>query len=121
MSVIRAAIEKIDEMISKLPNTESLLETELKEIKDLLTDDTVLFLEWGEEDIQNVARQRIAYTEDVEECKIKENPLTREQVADVIGLLEKQYDCNYGITWDNIYSVMDYIDLPVLIEVWREE
>ena len=92
---------------------------ELKELKELLTDKTVLFLEWGEDDVQAVARQQIAFLENVEEDTIKENPLTKEQVARVLEVLEKQYDCNYGITWEHLAMAMDYIDLPDIIEAGR--
>ena len=130
MSRIRTVTEKIDSMITELENiepdetdsklvvAEAIIE-ELKELKELLTDKTVLFLEWNEEDVQAVARQRIAYLEDVEECEVKENPLNREQVERVLEVLEKQYDCNYGITWEHLTMAMDYIDLPNIIEARR--
>lgn len=91
----------------------------LEEIKALLTDKTVLFLEWGEDDVQAVARQQIAFLENVEEDTIKENPLTKEQVARVLELLDGQYDCNYGITWCHLTMALDYIDLPNLEEARR--
>lgn len=108
--------ENMEESAIQQPGTEaiskvSLLES-LSEIITLLKSETVLFLEWNEDDVQGVARQRIAHIEDVEECEIKENPLTKEQVADVLRILEKQYDCNYGITWEHLHMAMDYIDLP---------
>ena len=120
MSRIRTVIEKIDSMIAEMPIVDAIIEIWLKEIKELLTDKTVLFLEWGEADVQAVARQRIAYLEDVEKCEVKENPLTREQVERVLEVLEKQYDCNYGITWEHLAIAMDYIDLPNIIEARRK-
>ena len=120
MSRIRTVIERIDSMIAEMPIVDAIIEIWLKEIKELLTDKTVLFLEWGEEDVQAIARQRIAYLEDVEECKVKENPLNREQVERVLEVLEKQYDCNYGITWEHLAMAMDYIDLPTIIEARRK-
>ena len=119
MSRIRTVVEKIDSMISRFPVLNTQLEKDLKELKELLTDKTVLFLEWGEEDVQAIARQRIAYLEDVEECEVKENPLNRKQVERVLEVLEKQYDCNYGITWEHLTMAMDYIDLPNITEARR--
>ena len=102
MSAVKNAIGKLDEFINAMSECTSLMEialcTALKEIKDILEDKTVLILEWNEIDVQQVARERIAYIEDVDECDIKENPLTREQVITVLEVLEKQYDCNYDIT-----------------------
>ena len=120
MSRIRTVVEKIDSMIERLPNRTFLIELDLRELKELLTDKTVLFLEWGEEDVQAIARQRIAYLEDVEECEVKENPLNRKQVERVLEVLEKQYDSNYGITWEHLTMAMDYIDLPNIIEAGRK-
>lgn len=120
MSRIRTVVEKIDSIISRFPVLNTQLEKDLKELKELLTDKTVLFLEWGEEDVQAIARQRIAYLEDVEECEVKENPLNRKQVERVLEVLEKQYDCNYGITWEHLTMAMDYIDLPNIIEARRK-
>ena len=120
MSRIRTVIEKIDSMIAEMPIVDTIIEIQLKELKELLTDKTVLFLEWGEEDVQAIARQRIAYLEDIEECEVKENPLTREQVERVLEVLEGQYDCNNGITWEHLAMAMDYIDLPKIIEAGRK-
>ena len=118
MSRIRTVIEKIDNYILNTPIKHEY-KFQLIELKELLTDKTVLFLEWGEEDVQAIARQRIAYLEDVEECEVKENPLNREQVERVLEVLEKQYDCNYGITWEHLAMAMDYINLPNIIEAGR--
>lgn len=123
MSAIREAVDKIDRMFEKtkameasFPSVAALYQHDLKELKDILTDKTVLFLEWNEQDIQRVARERIAHIEDVEDCEIVENPLPREDVEIVISILEKQYDCNYGITWEHLAFAMDYIKLPSLSE-----
>ena len=115
MSTIRRVLEKLEPLIFNSPIKHEY-KKELAEIRGLLTDKTVLFLEWNEQDIQGVARKRIAHIEDVKECEIIENPLTKEDVETVISVLEKQYDCNYGITWEHIACAMDYIKLPSLSE-----
>ena len=108
MSTIDTAIIKLERLF-ELSNNSTI-----KEVLDLLKDRTVLLLEWNEIDIQQVARQRIAQMYDVEKDKIRENPLPRDLVIDVIDLLDKYYDCNYGITWDTINSTMDMIDFADL-------
>lgn len=123
MSAIVEALDRIDRMLERtevmeafFPNIAALYQYDLKKLKDILTDKTVLLLEWNEQDIQRVARERIAHIEDVEDCEIVENPLPREDVETVISILEKQYDCNYGITWEHLAFAMDYIKLPSLSE-----
>lgn len=127
MSTIRTVVEKLEEFIKELNEIEvdasdctlvyaDSIANDLQQILKLLTDKTVLLLEWNERDIQRVARERIAHIEDVEDCEIVENPLPREDVEIVISVLEKQYDCNYGITWEHIACAMDYIQLPSLSE-----
>ena len=116
MSAVRNAIGKLDEMIDAMSECTSLMEialcNALKEIKDILEDETVLIIEWSEPDVQQVAREMIAYRNDVEEDSIIENPLTREQVIIVLEELEDHYDCNYGISWSDLRYAMDHIDLP---------
>jgi hypothetical protein len=35
--------------------------------------------------------------------------ITKEQAYEVLGLVERNHDCNYGITWDTISSWIDYV------------
>lgn len=130
MSRIRTVTEKIDSMIDELDNiepdetdsklvvAEAIIE-DLKEIKELLTDKTVLFLEWNEEDVQAAARQQIAFLESVKEEEIKEYPLTKEQVVHVLEMVDRVYDCNYGVTWEDLIISLDCIDLPNITEARR--
>ncbi|HAX18413.1 MAG TPA: hypothetical protein DCY00_07460 [Actinobacteria bacterium] len=112
MSTIDNTIEKLDNLLTKLQISDSCLASELNEIKALLTDKTVLILEWNEEDIQKAAREKIANLHDIVVEKIIEKPLRREDVEWVISRLDKYYDCNYGITWETINSSLDDISLP---------
>lgn len=125
MSAVKNAIGKLDIMLDAMSECTSQMEIALccvlKEIKDILEDETVLIIEWSEPDVQQVARERIAHIEDVDECDIIENPLDREQVITVLEVLEKQYDCNYGITWEHLRCAMDYIDLPSLDSCRKKE
>jgi hypothetical protein len=109
MSTIDTVVDKLREL-EHVP--EEKVDSLVQEIISLLTDRTILLLEWNEIDIQKVAREKLANMENCEEDEIKENPLTRAQVIDVIDLLDKYYDCNYGITWDTINSTLDEITLP---------
>lgn len=76
----------------------------------------MFLIEWGEEDIQQTARKRIAWNLDVEKEQIIENPLSEEEVIEVIRLLEKTHDCNYGMTWDHIDCALDSIGFSAITE-----
>jgi hypothetical protein len=117
---VKIAVEKLKLLLDSYVIMEASVGEEIQNVIDLLEDPKMLLIEWGEADVQAVARQRIAYLEDVEECEVKENPLTREQVERVLEVLEKQYDSNYGITWEHLTMAMDYIDLPNIIEAGRK-
>ncbi len=111
MSTINTVIDRLDLLLSNFAfdkNTSS----ELTEIRDMLTDPTVLLLEWNAIDVQTKAREKIAFLNDVEIEEVIENPLSREDVEWVISRLDKYYDCNYGITWDSISSALEDITLP---------
>lgn len=124
MSTIDTVIGKLEELLLIVKEGEEIPEEDLEQldlgyvemkVADILArlkDRTVLLLEWNEIDIQKAAREKLANMEDCEEDEIKENPLTREQVIDVIDLLDKYYDCNYGITWEAIQYQLDSISLP---------
>lgn len=115
MSTISTAIIKLEQLITE-NHVEPKVEETVKIVLSLLKDRTILFLEWNEIDIQVIARQRIAQMYDVKESEIKEKPLPRELVIDVIDLLDKYNDCNYGISWDTIRSTMDMIEFGDLEE-----
>jgi len=112
MSTIDSAVNKLNDLLSELPLRNSFIVKEIQDIIDLLNDRTVLLLEWNEKDIQQVAREKLAVMENCEKEEIIENPLTRELVIDVIDLIDKYYDCNYGVTWETINSTLDSITLP---------
>jgi len=112
MSTIDSAVNKLNDLLSELPLRNSFIVKEIQDIIDLLNDRTVLLLEWNEKDIQQVAREKLAEMENCEKEEIIENPLTRELVIDVIDLIDKYYDCNYGVTWETINSTLDSITLP---------
>ena len=70
-----------------------------------------------EKPVKNMLYEKVEHMialHDIEEDDIIENPLSREQVIDVIDLLDKYYDCSYGITWDTIDNTLDDIELPSL-------
>lgn len=118
MSAVKNAIGKLDIMLDAMSELTSIMDVAMRkaltEIKDILEDKTVLFIEWSEPDVQQVAREMIACRNGIEEDTIIENPLTREQVITVIETLERNHDCNYGITWEYLKYAMEYIDLPSL-------
>lgn len=103
---LRIALEVTD--FSLIPGTQGLL----REAVALLTDPTVLLLEWNEEDVQQVAREIIAFNSDFSTDDIVANPLSKDDVEFVIGMLDKYYDCNYGITWDSIRDGLNEVSLP---------
>jgi len=111
MSTIQTAVEKLQNLILNSPIANDY-KKDLAEVISLLTRKDVLLLEWNSIDIQSVARDKIAAMDDCKVEDIIENPLTQEQVELVIDLLEDQYDCNYGITWETISCQLDSITLP---------
>lgn len=111
MSTIDTVIGKLETLITE-NHVAPKVENAVKEVLSLLKDRTVLLLEWNELDIQKVAREKLANMENCEEYEIIEKPLLRNDVVAVIDLLDKYYDCNYGITWETINSTLDSIALP---------
>jgi hypothetical protein len=55
-----------------------------------------LVITWCVEDVQEVAKQRY------EKC-------TKARGLRVLELMDKNHDCNYGITWDTIYFTLDEV------------
>ena len=108
----------LDDVLTKVytlidtPFTTEEIKNELLKIKDMLTDGTVLIIEWSEADIQYIAREELAYMGDTTIEKIIEEPLTKEQVREVIALIKARYDCSEGITWETIRCALDHIVLP---------
>jgi hypothetical protein len=112
MSTIYRVIDELEKLLNDQDRTQGSVDTSIKDVLKLLKDRTVLLLEWNELDIQQMARVKIAQNNDYAVDDIIESPLTREQVVDVIGILDNYYDCNYGITWNSIDNALDDIDLP---------
>jgi hypothetical protein len=124
MSTINTVIKKLNDLRFEVLDGDSIpvedldqlclgyVAGQLEEILSLLTDETVLLLEWNEIDIQKVAREKLANMENCEEEDIIEKPLSRAQVIEVLEHLDNYYDCNYGITWEKINSALDIITLP---------
>ena len=126
MSTISTAIIKLEQLITE-NHVEPKVEEVVKKVISLLTDPTVLLLEWNELDVQKMAGEIIAHLGNVAREDIIDNPLPRKDVEWVISRLEHYYDCNYGITWDSIRNILDEVDLPkaedCLIEscLWTRE
>ena len=116
MSTIYSAVDKLRALITE-NHVEPKVEEVVKEVISLLTDPTVLLLEWNEEDVQTVARSKLAQLFDVEEEDLVEKPLSKDNVEYVISRLDKYHDCNYGITWDSVDDALDDVVLPSLEEV----
>jgi len=111
MSTIDSAICDLERLITE-NHVEPKVEDVVKKVIADLSSRTVLILEWNGADVQKVAREKLSFLEDCKIEEIKENPLTEEQVIDVITHLDKYYDCNYGIDWGTINCALDNIVLP---------
>ena len=109
MSTISTVIDKLREL-EHVP--EEQMEMKIHDIIVMLTDPTVLLIEWNELDVQQITREKLSFMEDCKVDEIIEEPLTKAQVAYVIDLLNSRYDCNYGITWDTIRCILDEVLLP---------
>lgn len=111
MSTVHSAVDKLRALITE-NHVEPKVEEVVKKVISLLTDPTVLILEWNEIDVQTVAREIIAFDSDFSIADIIENPLPKDDVEWVIARLGKYYDCNYGITWDSIRDGLNEVSLP---------
>jgi hypothetical protein len=45
--------------------------------------------------------------------------VSKEQVVHVLEMVDRVYDCNYGITWEHLTMSLDFIDLPNITEARR--
>jgi len=121
MSTIDTAVEKLKILVEELNEIDEeqyeevcrdAVVIDIKKVISLLTDPTVLLIEWNEIDIQGVAREKLANMDNVKIEQIIENPLPKERVEVIIALLEHRYDCNLGVTWDTINCILDEVVLP---------
>lgn len=112
MSTIYSVVGKLEALITEnhvAPKVEELV----KEVLSSLTDKTKLFIEWNEIDVQAVAREKLSFMGDCTVDEIIDNPLSREDVKNVIEFLDDHMDCNYGITWETISCAIDNcVQLP---------
>lgn len=84
----------------------------IEEVISLLSDPTTLFIVWNEQDFQEAARKKLAYIEGCDEDQIIDEPLTKEQIALLVTMLEDRYDANNGITYTEIDDALGHISLP---------
>ena len=70
-------------------------------IKDLIAhlegyadkDTPIAYILWNVDDVKHAAENNGVV-------------LTDEEIDEVLYLVEKQHDCNYGITWDTLYDIV---------------
>lgn len=104
---VNRAIERLKDIQKHHPTIGGI-----QEVIEMLEDPKMLLIEWGAEDVQIKAKERKAWLLDITEKEVEEKPLTDKQVAEVIELLERTHDCNYGITWEHIDSALDNLGYP---------
>lgn len=97
-------IEKNPEKIEKFLEILSTLES--------LVDPKTLFITWAEEDFQMIARRDLSYENNLDEEDLIENPLSEEKIIKIVDFLEHYYDCNQGISWEDISSAIKEIGWP---------
>ena len=109
---VKIAVEKLKLLLDSYVIMEASVGEEIQNVIDLLEDPKMLLIEWGEDDIQLKARGRKAWLLDLKEEEVEEKPLTDKQVIEVIELLDRTHNCNYGITWEHISAALDNLGLP---------
>ena len=109
---VKIAVEKLKLLLDSYVTMEASVGEEIQNVINLLEDPKMLLIEWGEDDIQLKAKERKAWLLDIKEEEVEEKPLTDEQVIEVVELLDRKHDCNYGITWDHISATLDNLGLP---------
>lgn len=62
--------------------------------------------------MQAIARDKLANMDNVDVEKIIENPLTKEQIIEVIKIVNDRYDAYQGITYETFMCALDEITLP---------
>ena len=68
--------------------------------------DNSIAIIWSVEDVHQVCDDYdIKF---IDEKEGQENPLTDDEAMEVLGHVENNADCNWGVTWENIYDAIVY-------------
>lgn len=105
---IRDTFDIVEAMVKELPDAPKIDYTTPRTTAEQCVaymlqkpaDEKMIALLWGEYDVRSVNIDENGVSEVDDE--FTGTPLTDEQVSDVLGLMEKNHDCNYGISWDTI-------------------
>jgi len=111
MATIETAVEKLQDLILKSPIANEY-KKDIAEVISLLTDKTVLFIEWNSVDFQQAAREKLALMDNVKEVDIIDEPLTKEMLENLVTLLDDYYDAGEGVTYETISNLLDHVSLP---------
>jgi hypothetical protein len=74
----------------------------IQEVIDMLDSPDILLIEWGVEDL-------IIRATDLQDLGGEQKIPTIEQAREMLQTLDRTHDCNYGITWEHLDSVLQDI------------
>lgn len=61
---------------------------------------------WGIEDVKTVIEDYF-----LDDPRLPDDPLTEEEMGDIIDHIDNTHDCNFGITWEHLKIGVDwYLD-----------
>ena len=110
---IRNTFDLVEAMITKLDDNTSCGHVSANRIvndiqRSYNPESKAIAIIWCEEDVRGMNKDKNSLSE--LDDGFTGTPLTDEEVDDVLSRLERNHDCNNGITWDTIDAYVDDIE-----------
>ena len=110
---IRDTFDLVERMLKKLPEPATrdygkarITAKELKAHLNGFNDDVkIIALIWGEDDVRSMNKDNDGNGEGDDD--FNGTPLTDKQVDDVLTMMERNHDCNHGVSWETIECYVD--------------